>query len=209
MEIVLKDIERKDEKKAMAFAAKGMHFERYIENRLEMKLYSRYFWYLEKGRASQCIAAYADGRFSGVLLAEIYGEPKPYRSFWRSLYVRFVDWVQDTFFKGGTGGYNEANKKMMESYRKTHQPDGELVFLAADPDHPIKGLGTKLLRELERREHGKLICLYTDDGCTWQFYEHRGFERVGEEPVTLMFGEKQVPMLCLLYSKRLNTPGEN
>ncbi len=35
-----------------------------------------------------------DGKFVGVLLADMKGEPKRYRSIWRSAYIRFFDWLQ-------------------------------------------------------------------------------------------------------------------
>lgn len=38
-----------------------------------------------------------------------------------------------------------------------------------------------LLRELEEREKGKKVFLYTDSACTYQFYEHRGFELAQEK----------------------------
>jgi hypothetical protein len=47
------------------------------------------------------------------------------------------------------------------------------------------------------------VYLYTDDQCTYQFYDHRGFERVGEKDIVMDMGEKQVPLKCLLYSKKL------
>ena len=82
-------------------------------------------------------------------------------------------------------------------------PDGEIIFLAADPDCGIKGVGSLLLAELERLEKGKKVYLYTDNACTYQFYEHRGFSRVGEEEIILELDNKKVPLTCLLYSKIL------
>lgn len=81
--------------------------------------------------------------------------------------------------------YDEANKELLGTYKKSNNPDGELNFLAANTKVKIKGTGTFLLSELEKRENGKTIYLYTDSGCTYQFYEHRGFERVGEKNVIL------------------------
>ncbi len=59
---------------------------------------------------------------------------------------------------------------------KSHKPDGEILFLAADPECGVKGIGTALLKALEEKEKGKTMYLFTDDGCTYQFYEHRGSE---------------------------------
>lgn len=60
----------------------------------------------------------------------------------------------------------------------------------------IKGIGTALLSALKKEEHGKLIYLYTDNVCTYQFYEHRGFIRVGEKQVELNLKKKKVPLTC-------------
>ncbi len=60
-----------------------------------------------------------------------------------------------------------------------------------------------MLKELEKREKGKLIYLYTDNNCTYQFYEHKGFERSEEQQIEMELGEKNVPLTCLLYSKQL------
>lgn len=58
-----------------------------------------------------------------------------------------------------------------------------------------------LIKEFERREKGKKIYLFTDNACTYQFYEHRGFERVGQRDVVLNIGKRKVDLQCLLYSK--------
>ncbi len=84
---------------------------------------------------------------------------------------------------------------------QSHTPDGEITFLAADPDCKIKGVGTALLRALEEKEKGKTLYLYTDNACTYQFYEHRGFERVEEKQIVLEMPKGKVPLTCFLYSK--------
>lgn len=86
---------------------------------------------------------------------------------------------------------------------REHAPDGEIIFLAADPEAKTRGIGSALLAELERREAGQLVFLHTDNACTYPFYEHRGFERVGEKEIVLEFGSKRVPLQCFLYAKRL------
>ncbi|MGN1175566.1 MAG: GNAT family N-acetyltransferase [Roseburia sp.] len=203
MHIELAKFQKQDENKAIQFAIKGMHFDWYLNNKTALALYGRYFWYLETSRATQMIAAYADGKFVGVILAEIVGEPKLNSSVWRKGYVKFFDWIQRMFFKDSVGVYDHVNQQMYQAYHKTNQPDGEIIFLAADPDCGIKGIGSMLLAELERREKGKKVYLYTDNACTYQFYEHRGFERVGEENIALDLGNKTIPLTCLLYSKSI------
>lgn len=201
--MIIKEFQNKDIGKAIQFAVTGMHFDLYFKSKVLRNLYGRYFWYLETNRATQIIAAYEDDTLAGVLLAEINGETTKYYSKWRAMYVKFVEFVQRLFYKDSAGLYDEVNKEMFAKYKKTNSPDGEIIFLAANPDVKTKGIGTMLLSELEKREKGKQIYLYTDTACTYQFYEHRGFDCVGEKDVELDFGEKKVPMTCLLYSKIL------
>lgn len=199
----LKEFQNKDSSKVIQFAIRGMHFDLYLKNRLLLNLYGRYFWYLETNRATHIIAAYEEDTLAGVLLAEINGEPRKYYSKWRAVYVKIVDFVQRVFFKESAGLYDSINQEMFAEYKQTHSPDGEIIFLAANPDVKVRGIGTMLLNELANREKRKELYLYTDNACTYQFYEHRGFDKVGEKDIVLDFGENKVPMTCLLYSKVL------
>ena len=92
---------------------------------------------------------------------------------------------------------------MLDNYKRENNPDGEIRFLVANPNIKVKGIGTMLLNELEKREKGKEIYLFTDDKCTYQFYEHRGFDKVGEKNIELDMNKKKVPLKCLLYSKKI------
>ena len=167
-EIEIKALERKDFSKAIDFAINGMHFERYVGSKLALRLYGRYFLYLELGRATQVLAAYIGDKFVGILMADIKNEKKMFSSFWRGLYVKMFKTIMAIAVKDGNDTYNDANKTMFEAFVKRTNPDGEICFLAADPTIHGKGIGTKLLDELSRREKGKLIYLYTDDNCTYQ-----------------------------------------
>ena len=189
LKLRISELRKKDYNQAIQFAIKGMHLDWYMDNQFILNLYGRYFWYLEMGRATQIFAVYAGDVFAGVLLAH--------------LYVKFFDVLQHLVAGKGVDSYDDANKAMFKNYCESNTPDGEIIFLAANPDVKIKGIGTLLLNELEKRENGKEIHLYTDNACTYQFYEHRGFERVGEKDVVLKLGKKNVALTCLLYRKRL------
>lgn len=202
MDVEIKALERKDFSKVIDFAINGMHFERYVDSELALRLYGRYFLYLELERATQVIAAYIGDKLVGILMADMKNEPKSFSSFWRKLYVKMVKAVMAAVVKGGPDIYDTANKTMFENFVKRATPDGEICFLAADPTIHGKVTGTKLLDELSRREKGKLIYLYTDDNCTYQFYEHKGFERSGEKEIKMELSGKTVPLTCLLYSKQ-------
>lgn len=203
MEIEVKGLKGKDFNKVIDFAIKGMHFDRYVDNELALRLYGRYFLYLELERATQVLAAYMGDRLVGIIMADIKNEPKLYSSFWRKLYVKMVKVVLKAMVKSDPDIYDTANKTMFDNFVKSAAPDGEICFLAADPAVHGKGIGSKLLDELSRREKGKLIYLYTDDNCTYQFYEHKRFERSDQKEIKMKLGGKTVPLTCLLYSKKL------
>lgn len=203
MAIEFREIARSDEALAMRFAALGMNFDRFTSGGLDMRLYARHFWYFEKNRATQCIAAYEGKRLLGVLLARMEGEPERYASRWRRLYVRLGDMVMRLIPGFSQQPYLDANEYLMDIWGRGGEADGELSFLAADPEHPMPGVGTALLAELERHEPGKLIYLYTDDACAYQFYEHRGFTREAQTSIEVGIPGHQQTLRCFLYSKRL------
>lgn len=203
MSLTICPLRKKDYRQAIQYAVTGMHFDWYTDNKLLLALYGRYFWYMELCRATQIIAAYEGDVFAGVLLASMRGEKAAHRACLESIYVKLFKTLQSVFAKGGANVYDAANQEMLAEYRKTHTPDGEIVFLAANPDIQTKGVGSMLLQEFERREQGKTVYLYTDSGCTYQFYEHRGFTRVGEKDIVLRVTGKEVELRCMLYSKVL------
>lgn len=201
MKFQIKELQRRDGRRAISFAITGMHFDWYLSPGPLLRLYGRYFWYLELSRATQAFGAYADGWLAGVLLARFDGEPPRYRSPGRALFVRLFGALQR--LAGGVRAYDRVNQEMLRDYRARHRPDSELLFLAADPDAQGRGAGTALLAELARRAPGRELYLFTDSGCTYRFYERRGFERAGEREITLELGAKRVPLTCFLYRKTL------
>lgn len=203
MQIEIKDIDKKDHGKAIQFAISGMHFDWYLNNKLLLNSYGKYFWYLEMNRATRAYGAYVDGEFVGCLLAEIYGEERLHSAWYERLYVKAVDVIQKIFFKNGAGSYEKTVREQLEHFRENHNPDGEIIFLASDTSSAVKGVGTALLERLAKDESGKLIYLHTDDACTYQFYEKRGFEKNEERDVILEFPKGNVTLKCLLYSKTL------
>ena len=90
MEIQITNIKKKDYKKAIQFAKTGMHFDLYLDNKFLLYLYGNYFWYDELNRATQVIAAYVGEELAGVLLADIKGEKKSYRSFGKTMYIQII-----------------------------------------------------------------------------------------------------------------------
>lgn len=99
--------------------------------------------------------------------------------------------------------YEDTVKAQLGHYLQHNKPDGEIIFLAADLDIQIKGVGSALLHALEEKIPGKTIYLHTDDACTYQFYEHRGFQRIEEQDIVLEMPKGKVPLKCFIYSKQI------
>lgn len=137
----------------------------------------------------------------GVLLAKMYGAKKKHCVWYEKLYVKCADALQRLFFKDGAGLYEKTSEQQLAHYKQNHKPDGEIVFLAADPEAKTKGIGSALLQALENQIPGKTVFLHTDDACTYQFYEHRGFQRAEEQDIVLEMPKGKVPLKCLMYSK--------
>ncbi|WP_426727491.1 GNAT family N-acetyltransferase [Enterobacter cloacae complex sp. 288G10] len=55
------------------------------------------------------------------------------------------------------------------------------LLFTVDPETKGAGIGSLLLKELENREKGKKIYLFTDTGSTFQFYQKRGFQEAGKK----------------------------
>ncbi|WP_051920754.1 GNAT family N-acetyltransferase [Bifidobacterium cuniculi] len=199
MTYAIRTVARRDYAKAVSFAMEGMHFDALIPIEPLRRAYAWWFWYDELRKATQVIAAYDGDRLLGVLLARMragVARPLPLgaRLAWRAMDVVVT-------LGNFEADYVRANRAMRADYLRDHRPDGEILFLTADPHAGVPGIGTALLNELACRESGKEVFLYTDSGCTWQFYERRGFVRYGER--TVRTSRKGPELTCMLYARVL------
>lgn len=203
MNIEIKQLKKRDFNTARKFAIEGMHLNWYTNNTLELYLYSKYFWYLEISRATRALGAYMGDKLVGVLLVDIDNQPKVFNSIGYRLFVKFSSFIINLLYKKASNTYDNVNKEMLENFLKSNSANGELNFFAVDPTIKGKGIGTLLLNELEKKEKGKQIYLYTDTGSTYQFYLHRGFIESGRRDILIKIGNREVPLTCYLFSKTL------
>ncbi|BAK59058.1 N-acetyltransferase [Lactococcus garvieae] len=203
MKIEIRAFDPKDYQKSIQFAVKGMSFDRYSNNKTVINMYAKNFLYFELSKATQAIAAYVDNEMVGLLLAEIYGEPKLKQTFGQKAYLKIFNILRTFSKNSGLDTYEATNKELLRSYKSDASPEGEILYLAADPEKKIKDVGTALINELTAREPGKEIFLFTDTGCTYQFYEHKGFQRAGARDIQLDFGQNRIDLTAMLFSKKL------
>lgn len=203
MNIEIKQLNKRDFNTARKFAIEGMHLNWYTNNNFELYIYSKYFWYLEVSRATRALGAYMGDKLVGVLLVDIDNQPKVFKSIGYRLFIKFSSFIINLLYKNASNTYDNANKEILEKFKKNNETDGELNFFAVDPTIKGKGIGTLLLKELEKKEKGKQIYLYTDTGSTYQFYLHRGFIESGRKDIQIKIGNREVPLTCYLFSKIL------
>ena len=92
---------------------------------------------------------------------------------------------------------------MLENLKGNCHPDGEVNFFAVAPETKGQGVGSLLLKELERLEKGKLVYLFTDSGSSFQFYQKRGFEEAERHDIQLKINKKELGLTCFLFYKIL------
>lgn len=202
-EIKIDQIKKKDFDKARRFAIDGMHLSWYTTNKLELYVYSKYFWYLEISKATKILGAYMNNTLVGVLLADMNNEPKVFKSWWYKFWINLISFFINLGYQNASDVYNDANKEMLENFKNDNNPDGEINFFAVEPNIKGKGIGTLLLNEFAKQEKNKLVYLFTDSGSTYQFYSRRDFKKETERDIKLNINKKEVPLTCFIFSKEL------
>lgn len=114
MDIDILPLNKKDFKIARSFAIEGMHLSWYTSNKLELYLYTFYFWSLEISRATRALGAYMGDKCVGVLLADIKGEDKLYPSILYRLYIQLTEFVLNRFYKDAANAYDDCNQRMLD-----------------------------------------------------------------------------------------------
>lgn len=195
----INNINNKDFSHARHFAIKGMNLHWYTTGKLQLYLYSHYFWKLELLKATRAIGAYNGDTLMGVLLISMTGQPRIYNSLPSRIYVAVFEWIMNNFFGETTGVYDRVNEVMLRKMKENFEPDGELNFFAVAPEAKGQGIGTMLLTKLKELEKGRLIYLFTDSGSSYRFYQKKGFMEAGRQKITMKIGQKDIDLECFLF----------
>ncbi len=191
----------KDFSAAARFAREGMHLDNYAGGGIAGWLFATDAMCEAIARSTHFYAAYDGAQFAGFLLADSWGAPKPYE---KSRYGRFHRLIKGLLElsdrRDAENAYAAANDEMLAALDPA--PEVEITYFSADPSLIGKGVGSKLLAAFERDFAGKRTFLFTDDGCTYQFYEHRGFTCAGERTIPGAYAEGG-SLRCMTYVKQL------
>lgn len=200
-ELHFENLRPRDFNLAARFGAEGMHFNKFSDHPLIVTLSGRIFLSMCLEKSTQVIAAYEGDKLAGILTAAVHGE-KPCCRRWRHKAYLALSLLAHVLpgMSRGPAVYGEAMHTLIMRYRGD-APAGEISYLAADPSRLGQGIGSALLAELARRESGKRLMLFTDDSCSYGFYDHMGLERVGTYRTDVGSAGKPRPLTCMLYMK--------
>ena len=123
---------------------------------------------------------------------------KKHHSFSQKLYVKLFDFLQNAFVKDSKGRYDDTNEELLSDYLKTF-PRWRNCLLVANPDLKIKGIGSKLLKEFERREQGKKYFCSRIAAVRINFMNDAF--RTERKDIVMKILNKEVDLRCMLYSK--------
>jgi len=201
--IEVTELLRKDRRSVIPWEIEGMRFDRYFKSKSAIRLYGRYFWCETCNSSTRIYGAYLNGICVGVMAVAFAHEPCRYSTWFSRNFVRFFQWIAKNKYPEDVRKYDQTNEEMFQETFGEHPPDGTIILLAADPHSKVRGIGTALLNELIRTDSGKTICLNTDGDCTYQFYEHRGFDRVNSRSIMFKYEGMEIPLDCYLYVRKL------
>ena len=199
LNIHIEPLQKKDFGRAQQYTIDCMHLNNLVDSYF-VKFFSAHYWYMEVAKATLALGAYYKEKLVGVMLVEEYGKPKLF-SHWLLTPLLYLMTLVVSYFYQKANIYYETNELFEKEFKKMNDADGEILYFAVDPVFNGNGIGSLLLKEVEKRNQGKSFYLFTDTECTYQFYEKRGFLRQCKRDITMKANGKDVQLTCFLYNK--------
>lgn len=127
-----------------------------------------------------------------------------------NLFILFYYIVSIWFLtKNKSKGYNEVYKAYDEIISDMKNDfDGVLTLFAVKKEAQGLGIGKELLSKLNsyyKKNNTNKIYLYTDDTCSYGFYDYMGFSRLREKRINVIRNNKKEELNIYLYAFDLNT----
>lgn len=194
--VIYRPYEDRDAEGVMAIINDAFHIHRYTRRRcLERSALENYLDECLQG-SSHARVAVLDGKVVGVVMGRVRGEPiLPGRVRRRARILAGRAWLLTaglpqwrtlrSFFS-----FERAYEELCEEARRagTWSLSDEVTLFAVNSVARGRGVGSVLYRDLmsHLREHGRTeLFLYTDELCTYRFYERAGLVRAAERNLDL------------------------
>ena len=194
--VIYRPYEDRDAEGVMAIINDAFHIHRYTRRRyLERSALESYLDECLQA-SSYARVAVLDGKVVGVVMGQVHGEPiLPGRLRRRMRILADRAWLLTvglpqwrtlrSFF-----GFERVYGQLCEDVRQagTWSLSDEVMLFAVHSVARGRGVGSRLYRDLmsHLREHGRAeLFLYTDELCTYRFYERAGLVRAAERSLDL------------------------
>lgn len=203
MEIKFNQVTPQELDQLVQFSIIGMHFAVFFDNDDLTQLYGQYFVWSELQSATSILVARDNGQFLGAMFIRETGKQPQFKKLAQHLasdqFAKLLNADREDYLQQ----YDQANAALLKQYLSNYQPAAEILLLATNPTIQRRGLGSQLLTELSSLLPGQEVYLYTDDQCSYQFYDHRGFSLDGKKLISYEAGTATNHLNCFLYRKRL------
>ena len=194
--VTYRPYEDRDAEGVMAIINDAFHVHRYTRRRyLERSALESYLDECLQA-SSYARVAVLDGKVAGVVMGRVHGEPiLPGRVRRRMriladrawlLTVGLPQWRTLRFFFNFERVYGQLCEDVRQA--GTWSLSDEVMLFAVHSVARGRGVGSRLYRDLmsHLREHGRTeLFLYTDELCTYRFYERAGLVRAAERSLDL------------------------
>lgn len=197
-----KSLREEDIEKIIEYTVKGMNYDTYFKTHEEAMRYGKFYVYRDIKRSSNYLALYDGDEFLGVLFYNVLKDPKltlnsRQQAFYDAYYKKTSEEYPDDFFI-----YPNAIKEMMIKNNLSSY-DLELTLFVVDQSRTHEGIGSFIYDKFVNMFKGKKAYVFTDEYCTYGFYERKGYKRIDKKHVEYYADEEESYEDILLYGKIL------
>jgi GNAT superfamily N-acetyltransferase len=149
-----------------------------------------------------------DNRPIGIALAR-FRQPDETTHKWSDLYDRFCTKAEKISSLDINAELTLCAEEKSLTTRNGQENYEFLELLAVNPDSQGLGIGGMLFTRVEnylRSKGASALCLVTDDGCDWKFYQHKGLVRIASSTAKPPRRPSGAISIKKRYSKRLAKP---
>lgn len=205
-EIRYRPVEKKDYAEIGEIINQSFHLFHYVSDRKTLEAFKLQYIYSCLSEATYTCVAEQNGKVLGVVMGQAQAD---YNSFTHLPFLlKALDYsIKMRFYgrkhKDETKGY-QALHQIYSDFSKKHQGefDGVLTLFAVNEACRGHNIGGRLLSGLFdyfKSQNTKRIYLYTDDTCSYGFYEHKGFQQLEKQALSLIRDGAPFEMDVFLY----------
>lgn len=204
--IIYRPIRKGDYAQVKDIICKAFSLDAYITNEKLLDAVKSQYLYSCLSEATYTCVAEKDGQTVGVIMGNAksdYSAIKHIPYLIKDLWYGMKMVLYGRRYRKQAAGYKDIHTIYREfSAKHKGEFDGVLTLFAVNQDCRGFGIGKNLLERLMdylENQKVKHIYLYTDTTCTYEFYEHRGFERLESKELQMERGGKPFQMEVFLY----------